>query len=251
MAVRSVLVVAVIIVAVAAAGVINLWFGGPTVFTTATGQDTVSEQNPFGQSRDRNDPCEQHYIHGRYPEAMACFTEAAAKGNPRAAHRLGVEYMDGKRWVMGESCTSQRCPDYAKAMQYHRQAALAGNALSMFDIGSLYEHGLGVAKNLTEAARWYGYSARYGLAQGQYNYATMLEAGEGVPKDEVEAYKFFVLAARGGFTGIPYDAQRGVIDQRAPTPVELLQRRLTPEQIREGQARADAFKPLKGPLKLE
>jgi TPR repeat protein len=101
-----------------------------------------------------------------------------------------------------------------------------------------------------EAARWYGYSARYGLAQGQYNFATMLERGDGLARDDIEAYKFYVLAARGGFTGVPYDNGSLKIDRNAPTPAEAMQRRMSAAQVAEGRARADAFKPETGPLKI-
>jgi len=249
---RLLVALAVLIVIVGVGGGAYIWsrggFDRPFATTSSAAPSGVTATNPFGTSRDPNDPGEQHYIHGRYPEAIALWRAEAARGNTQAAHRLGVEYMDGKRWVVGEGCAAPRCPDYSQAMQYHRQAALGGNALSMFDMGSLYEYGLGVEKNLVEAARWYGHAARYGLAQGQYNYATMLEAGEGLAKDEIEAYKFFVLAARNGFTGVPYDNQRFLIDKNAPTPVELLQRKLTMAQLREGQERADAFQPTSGPL---
>ena len=211
---------------------------------------SVTMSNPMGQSQDPNDPGEEHYRQGRYPEALAFWTAEAAKGNPQAAHRLGVEYMDGKGGVV-PGCTQSRCPDFVRAMQYHRQAALAGNPLSMFDIGSMFEYGLGRQVDIGLAARWYGHSADYGLAQGQHNYATMLEAGEGVNQDLVEAYKFFVLAARGGFTGIPYNNKSYKIDQNAPSPTELLRSKMTPQQVEEGRARADQFKRLTGPLAAE
>jgi TPR repeat protein len=209
---------------------------------TVAASPSVTMSSPMGQSKDPNDPAEKMYRNGLYPEAIVAWEKEAAKGNSQAAHRLGVEYQDGKPGVV------QR--DYAKAHQYHRQAAMAGNPLSMFDLGSLHEYGQGVERNLGEAARWYGHSARYGLAQGQYNFATMLERGDGIAADDVEAYKFFVLAARGGFTGVPYDNSGLKIDRNAPTPAEAMQRRLTAAQVAEGRARADAFKPEVGPLKL-
>jgi TPR repeat protein len=79
----------------------------------------------------------------------------------------------------------------------------------------------------------------------------MLEAGEGVAKDEVEALKFFILAARSGFTGVPYDNEKLLIDRDAPTPTQLLERRLSREQIAEGRQRADTFKVSTGPLNIE
>ncbi|NOT42755.1 MAG: sel1 repeat family protein [Alphaproteobacteria bacterium] len=232
----------VIVAAVVAAGAF-FWLkrdGAPAGSVAASPGVTMS--TPMGQSKDPDDPIEKMFRRGLYPEAIAAWEKEAARGNAQAAHRLGVEYQDGKPGV------AQR--DYAKAMQYHKQAAMAGNALSMFDLGSMYEYGFGIEKNMAEAARWYGYSARYGLAQGQYNYATMLERGDGVVADEVEAYKFFVLAARGGFTGIPYDSQRYRVDQKAPTPAEEMQRRLTAAQVAEGRARADVFKAQTGPLSI-
>ena len=209
---------------------------------TAVASSSVTMNNPMGQSKDPNDPIEKMFRNGLYPEAIAAWEREAAKGNPQAAHRLGVEYLDGKVGVV------QR--DYARAMKYHMQAAMAGNPLSMFDLGSMYEYGFGTEINLVEAAKWYGRSARYGLAQGQYNYATMLETGVGVPPDQIEAYKFFVLAARGGFTGVPYDPRSFRVDKNAPTPAESLQSRLNSAQVAEARARADAFKPETGPIAI-
>ncbi|MDZ4868482.1 MAG: tetratricopeptide repeat protein [Alphaproteobacteria bacterium] len=235
----------VVLVAAVTAG-IYLWSGrgdnGQSHASTTAGV-TGEPADPFGRTIDKKDPGEVHFRQGRYPEAIAYWTEQAAKGNAYAAYRLGVEYMDAKPGVV------QR--DYGKAMQYHRQAAVAGIPLSMFDVGSMFEYGQGVTKDIAQSASWYGHSARYGLAQGQYNFATMLEAGEGVAKDEVEALKFFILAARSGFTGVPYDNEKLLIDRDAPTPTQLLERRLSREQIAEGRQRADTFKVSTGPLNIE
>lgn len=236
----------VAVLAVAGAGYFYWTHHGAGIVATASMPASVksgSQMDPMGTSIDPKDPGEIHFKQGRYPEAISYWQDQAANGNAQAAHRLGVEFMDGKPGIV------QR--DYAKAMQYHRQAALAGNALSMFDLGSMFEYGQGVPQDMVKSATWYRHSADYGLAQGQYNFATMLEAGEGVPKDPIEAYKFFVLAARGGFTGIPYDNEKLVVDRNAPTPTELLGRKLTREQVAEARDRADKFKAASGPLGAE
>lgn len=237
-------VLALVIAAVVAAALAGafLWKRGDAPAGVVAAPPGVTMSTPMGQSKDPKDPGEKMFRNGLYPEALAYWEKEAAKGNAQAAHRLGEEYLDGKPGV------AQR--DVDKAFKYHMQAAMAGNALSMFDLGSMHEFGQGTARNIAEAARWYGHSARYGLAQGQYNYATMLERGEGIAADEVEAYKFFVLAARGGFTGIPYDSQHFRVDSNAPTPAEEMQRRLTAAQVAEGRARADAFKAQTGPLAI-
>ncbi|MBI1211187.1 MAG: hypothetical protein GC190_06965 [Alphaproteobacteria bacterium] len=189
----------------------------------------------------KTDPGREYYRQGRYDLAIAYWTKAADSGDALAAHELAVEYMDGKPWVVPV--------DYAKARKYHLQAAAAGDPRSMFDLGSMYEFGMGVTKDLRQAAVWYGHAADYGHAQGAYNLATMLESGEAGHQDLVEAYKYYKIAADHGFDGVPYDNQHLRIDRNAPSPLELLARKLTPEQVAEGTRRAEAFKILSGPLK--
>ena len=234
----------VVVVASVVAG-FYLWSGREGFVKASSTQvfDAVTDAAPMGRSKNPDDPGEKLFRHGRYDEAIAYWTKEAAKGDAQAAHRLGVEYQDGKPGVV------QR--DYAKAIFYHRQAAMAGNALSMFDLGSIFEHGMGIGKDIVQSAVWYGHSADYGLAQGQYNFAVMLETGDGVTQDMVEAYKFFILAARGGFTGVPYDNKRSLIDKNAPLPTQVLEGKMSRDQIAEGRQRADSFKRLTGPLKNE
>jgi TPR repeat protein len=185
---------------------------------------------------------EELYHHGHYAEAIAWWTTQAAKGDTLAAYRLGVEYMDGKANVV------QR--DYDKARQYHMQAAIAGEPRSMMDIGTMYEYGLGVPVDIAQAAQWYERSANYGYGPAQYNFATLLETGDAGRKDEVEAFKFYLLAAEQGIGGVPYDRTTNRVVRGGSGPIDLLGKRLTKAQIADATARAKAFKPLTGPLKL-
>lgn len=183
---------------------------------------------------------EDLYRRGHYAEAIAWWTEQAAKGDVEAARRLGVEYMDGKGGVVER--------DYEKARQYHLQAAKGGDRRSMMDLGTMYEHGLGVPADLIEAARWYEWSAKYGYGPAQYNFATMLETGDAGRQDVVEAYMYYVLAAEQGVQGIAFDAKANKVLDADETPMGQLGRRLTPAQKADAVARAKAFKPLTGPL---
>lgn len=183
---------------------------------------------------------EDMYRRGLYPEAIAWWTAAAEKGDIESARRLGVEYMDGKRGVVER--------DYGKAYKYHLQAAKGGEPRSMFDLGTMREHGLGLEANLAEAARWYEWSAKYGYVWGQYNIATMLENGDAGRKDEVEAYVYYLLAAEQGQAGLGYDAKTNRVLTADETPMGLLAKRLTPAEKAEAIARARAFKPMSGPL---
>lgn len=64
----------------------------------------------------------------------------------------------------------------------------------------------------------------------------MYENGKGVPQDFIEAYKWMNLGASGTFD-TPEAKQQAVRD------LDSLLRKMTPEQIAEGQRRSSSFKP--------
>jgi TPR repeat protein len=186
---------------------------------------------------------EDLYRRGLYQEAIAWWTAQAAKGDIEAARRLGVEYMDGKGGVVER--------DYEKSRTYHLQAAMGGERRSMMDLGTIYEHGLGVPADLIKAARWYEWSAKYGYGPAQYNFATMVETGDAGRQDVIEAYMYYLLAAEQGVQGVGYDAKTNQVLGADETPMGQLGRRLTPAQKADATARAKAFKVLTGPLPPE
>lgn len=182
---------------------------------------------------------EAMYRQGQYPEAMAWWTEHAAQGDIESARRLGIEYMDGK-WGVVER-------DFAKARQYHLQAAMGGERRSMMDLGTIHENGLGVPQDLVEAARWFEWSAKYGFAPAQNNIATLLETGEGGRKDEIEAYKYYILAALDAAATLKLP-KPNLDAPPADSAMGMLARKLTQAQRNEAKDRAKKFVPLKGPL---
>jgi TPR repeat protein len=81
-----------------------------------------------------------------------------------------------------------------------------------------------------EAVKWYRKAAQQNLAKAQNNLGVCYARNEGVAKDWVEAYKWLLLAARQGHE----DAKKNIA---------MLESKLTPDQIAEGQKRARDFKP--------
>ncbi|TCR02159.1 SEL1-like repeat protein [Neorhizobium sp. JUb45] len=77
-------------------------------------------------------------------------------------------------------------------------AAAAGDAQALFEIGARYQDGRGVAANLPEAARWYEMSAARGLAPAQYRVANLYEKGTGVERDFTKAMSYYEQAANAG-----------------------------------------------------
>jgi TPR repeat protein len=196
---------------------------------------------PAFQTR-RTTPGEEFYRTGNYDKAIAYWTEMAKQGDMESNYRLGREYIFSPSGVVEK--------DLAKAYDYLMTAAKLGDPRAMFEVATIYDYGMGRPKDIALAAKWYKYAADYGHAQGQYNFATMLETGEGVPKDEIEAYKYFRLAAAQGFFGVPFNSKEQKADKSAAVPLEDLEKRLSKDQIKDGETRMAAYKPLTGPLKL-
>jgi TPR repeat protein len=117
-----------------------------------------------------------------------------------------------------------------KPIEEVKAKAEAGDAESEVELGLRYDEGKGVAKNPVEAVKWFRKAAEQNFAAAQYNLRVCYYKGEGVAKDQVEAYKWLLLAARQGDEDAKYDTT-------------ILESKLTPEQIAEGQKRAREFKP--------
>ncbi len=64
-----------------------------------------------------------------------------------------------------------------------RAAAAAGDPQAQFVIGTRYLDGVGVGRDLRQAAIWYEHAANQGYAPAQYRLGSMYEKGRGVTKD--------------------------------------------------------------------
>ncbi|MDD5052003.1 MAG: tetratricopeptide repeat protein [Sulfuricurvum sp.] len=76
--------------------------------------------------------------------------------------------------------------------------ALRGDKIAEYQVGVIYEHGIGIDKNETQAAKWYEKAAHQGYIDAQYNLAIMYASGRGVSKDEAVAMMWLSLAAKQG-----------------------------------------------------
>ena len=60
-----------------------------------------------------------------------------------------------------------------------------------YNLSTMYNQGIGVAKDDVEASTWYRKAAQQGLAAAQDNLAVMYAEGKGIP----EGYAWFSVAA--------------------------------------------------------
>ena len=78
------------------------------------------------------------------------------------------------------------------------QKANAGDAKAQNELGDAYYYGKGVAKDFTEATKWYKKAAEQGNASAQYSLGFCYENGKGVTKNLTEAVKWYRKAAEQG-----------------------------------------------------
>ncbi len=109
-----------------------------------------------------------------------------------------------------------RAGDFAAAVAQWRPLASKGHVEAQFNIGAVYEEGLGVPKDPSEAAGWYGLAAGQGHSQAQYNLGVLYANGRGVPRDDARAAVWWRKAADQNHgkaqynLGVFYQAGRGL-----------------------------------------
>lgn len=79
-------------------------------------------------------------------------------------------------------------------------SALRGDKVAQFQVGVIYERGIGRDENQTQAAQWFEKSALQGHIDAQYNIALMYASGRGVREDEGIAMMWLARAAKQGDT---------------------------------------------------
>lgn len=147
-----------------------------------------------------------------YARALDAFRKGADKGDARAQNALAAMYLNG----LGVP------RDTKLALQWLQKAAEQGNDRAQSNLGKMYYNGDGVAQDYKLAMSWLEKSALQGYPIARNHLAAAYLDGKAVPVDLVEVYKWLTLSGND-------DAMRN----RA-----ILEKKMTPVQITEGQKRA-------------
>ncbi|UJJ49642.1 MULTISPECIES: TonB family protein [Rhodanobacter] len=98
--------------------------------------------------------------------------------------------------VAGEAAI--RRGDYAVALVELRPLATQGVAAAQADIGSMYQQGLGVTKDVTQARQWYFKAATQGFGPAQSRLGHLYMDGKGGDQDYAKAFEWLGKAAEQG-----------------------------------------------------
>lgn len=161
------------------------------------------------------------YNNKNYPVALKEITPLANAGNADAEHLLGLMYYLGRGVPQ----------DYKKAMFWHMKAALQGKADAQYVVGAMYYTGNAVIQDQKQATVWFRRAAEQGHAEAQQVLGLMYRYHMGgMPQDNVIAYMLWNLAAANG--------SANAVEQRS-----AVLKKMTQEQVEEGQALSAAWKP--------
>lgn len=190
-------------------------------------------QNGRGVKADRN-------------KAIEWYTRAAEQDNTEAASRLELMKSNESRFSTTEISASRgevdsqfdlgnmyekgigTSIDYEQARHWYGKAAAAEHAKASFSLGLMYHEGSGIRKNNKTAFKWFSAAARQGSTPAQYYLGKLYASGSGVGRNYATALEWYSRAADGGF-----DQARGAIIEvtekmQQPQPAKSA-RKKTPE----------------------
>jgi len=114
---------------------------------------------------------------------------------------------------------------YRRAVPWLQRLAKTRDAWAEYHLGLIYDHGLGVHRNIRVARGWYEKSSASGYASAQLNLGVLLANLPGAKRDLNRAIKLYRLAAAQGRKkaaynlGLYYARGRGV--RRSPALARL------------------------------
>ncbi|WXT99885.1 MAG: Sel1-repeat-containing protein YbeT [Catillopecten margaritatus gill symbiont] len=81
------------------------------------------------------------------------------------------------------------------------ELANQNDADGQYELGLMYELGVGVEQDLTQAFNWYQKSANQQQAKAQYNLGIFFALGKGVEKDITQSKHWIRCANKNGYSG--------------------------------------------------
>ncbi|MGE4314009.1 MAG: peptidoglycan-binding protein [Pseudobdellovibrionaceae bacterium] len=120
------------------------------------------------------------------PASAKKVEEQAFDGSGAAQHDLGAMYTIGQNGVKGS---------YSKAATWFEEASYNGVANARYNLGVLYQQGLGVKKDEAKAVELYKTASYLNHPEAQYNLGIAFIEGVGVAQDIPRAAYYFMRAA--------------------------------------------------------
>ena len=122
--------------------------------------------------------------------------------------------------------------DYQTSLELWLPLARQGDPEAQNYLGIQYFLGLGIKRDIAEAAKWYEMAARQGHSDAQRNYGDLFRGGRGVRQDFYTAYVWYFAAS-----------QQGNKNAKIQLGILSAQNKLSPNQQMHAKLEANEFIP--------
>jgi len=110
-----------------------------------------------------------------------------------------------KKGKKGDKINRKDKIQFEKALATYRPRAEAGDPIAQYNLGVLYNEGMGTPRNYKEAHKWFSMAAKQGDPDAQNNLGIMYYEGQGVGKNYSLAFHWYNLAAEQGHYAAQYN----------------------------------------------
>lgn len=128
------------------------------------------------------------------------YLQAAKGGQPDAATKIGLIYLNGKESIDVK-------PDFTVAVRMFEIGALAARPDAQYFLATMYFNGRGVEVDRSEGLRWLLLSSKKRYALSHAELAKVYMEGLGVAKNRATGWSYLILADRFAAN----DAERGTV----------------------------------------
>lgn len=150
-----------------------------------------------------------------------------------------------KKGKKGGKIDSKTKAKFAEAIKKYRPRAEAGDAIAQYNLGVLYNEGIGTQRNYHEALKWFRMAADQGDADAQNNLGIMYYEGQGVGKNYSQAFHWYTLAAEQGHVAAQYNLgimyEQGIGTQKDRAKAKQWYRRAADQGYQPAQTRMEGL----------
>ena len=165
-----------------------------------TGRDFQAEEkaavDAFLSTRPTTEVAERFTRNANLPDVVKQIENQAFDGSGAAQHDLAAIYTAGHAGVKGS---------YETAAKWFEEASYNGIANARYNLGVLYQQGLGVSKDEAKAVQLYKAASYLQHPEAQYNLGIAYIEGVGVDHDIRHAAYYFERAADNNVTEAAYN----------------------------------------------
>lgn len=137
-----------------------------------------------------------HYNKEQFTQSIIEFKRVALKKSSENPKKKDAMYNLGVIYDNGLGVSVNK----SEAVNWYKLAADNNHKIAQFNLAWMYFNGDHLEKDFFQAFKYYELSAKQGYNKAQFNLASLYYSGDGTLKDYVSAYKWFKISSVNGIS---------------------------------------------------